>query len=75
MFSTDDQDPSIRSLLALAQTTASLPSPADRFDIDRTDFAIRAEDIEAQRRRFRKLHEYCDEAVAALRASLERAPN
>jgi hypothetical protein len=72
MFSTDGHDESMRAVPAIAEA-ASRPSPADRFNIDREGPAKRAGSLQAQRQRFQKLSEYCDEAVAEIRASLERA--
>ena len=55
---------------------ASRPSPADRFNIDREEPAKRARKLHAQWERAQKLHEYYDEAVAEIRASLARSsPN
>ena len=56
------------------KAAASRPSPAEKFDIDRDEPAIRAGRLEVQAQRSRKLHDYYDEALAEIRASLERAP-
>lgn len=64
---------STRATPATAQ--ASGYSPADKFDVERTDSAIRVHDLQAQLQRSRKLNEYYDEAVAAIRASLDPASN
>jgi hypothetical protein len=72
MFSTDGHDESMRAVPATAET-ASRPSPADRFNVDREGPARRAGKLQALQQRFQKLNEYCDEAVAEIRASLERA--
>jgi len=71
MSSIQSRDKSKRTTLGTAD--ASRPSPADRFNIDREGPAKRAVHLQAQRQRFQKLNEYCDEAVAEIRASLERA--
>jgi hypothetical protein len=73
MSSTRSRDKSNRTAQACAEAVASRPSPAERFDIDREGPAKRAVHLQAQRQRFQKLNEYCDEAVAEIRASLERA--
>jgi hypothetical protein len=55
------------------EAAASRFYPADRFDFPgSTRFAIRAADLRAQQQRSQQLNEYCDETVAAIRASLER---
>lgn len=56
-----------------AETAVSRPSPADRFNIDREGPAKRAGTLRALEQRFQKLNAYCDETVAEIRASLERA--
>ena len=73
MSSTDGHDTSIQAALALMEAAASRPSPADRFNIDREGPAKRARTLRALEQRFQKLNEYCDETVAEIRASLERA--
>src|ERR1043165_9229536 len=45
-----------------------------RCNVDREGPAKRARTLRALQQRFQKLNEYCDETVAELRASLERAP-
>jgi hypothetical protein len=74
MSSTNGHDTSMRAALATAEAAASRPSPADRFNIDREGPAKRAGRLRALQQQFQKLNEYCDEAVAEIRASLERAP-
>jgi hypothetical protein len=74
MSSTDGYDASMKAVLALMEAAASHPSPADRFNIDREGPAKRAVTLRALEQRFQKLNEYCDETVAEIRASLERAP-
>jgi hypothetical protein len=69
MFSTDGHDESMRATPSAAEAR---PSPADRFNIDREGPARRAGKLQALQQRFQKLNEYCDEAVAEIRASLER---
>jgi len=73
MSSTDGHDTSILAALALMEAAVSRPSPADRFNIDREGPAKRARTLRALEQRFQKLNEYCDETVAEIRASLERA--
>jgi hypothetical protein len=82
MVSTDGRDNSGRVALTVAKGTnngakeaaAPRPSPAEKFDVDRDEPAIRAGRLEVQAQRSQKLHEYYDEALAEIRASLERAP-
>ena len=90
MVSTDGRDSQGRAALTVAKeankeantrankgakkAAASRPSPAEKFDIDRDEPAIRAGRLEVQAQRSRKLHDYYDEALAEIRASLERAP-
>jgi hypothetical protein len=73
MSSDDGPDTSLLAALALMEAAASRPSPADRFNIDRDGPAKRGRTLRALEQRFRKLNEYCDQTVAELRASLERA--
>lgn len=84
MVSTDGRDSQRRAALTVAKGTdkgakkeakkaaVSRPSPAEKFDIDRDEPAIRAGRLQVQAQRSQKLHEYYDEALAELRASLER---
>ncbi|SDN29222.1 hypothetical protein [Afipia sp. GAS231] len=88
MVSTDGRDKSGRGALTVAKeankeanketkkeakkAAASRPSPAEKFDVDRDEPAIRAGRLQVQAQRSRKLHEYYDEALAEIRASLER---
>jgi hypothetical protein len=82
MVSTDGRDQARRAALTVAQganngtkkAAASRSSPAEKFDVDRDEPAIRAGRLQVQAQRSRKLHEYYDEALAEIRASLERAP-
>ena len=86
MVSTDGRDNSRRAALMVAKETnkgtnreakkaaASRPSPAETFDVDRDEPAIRAGRLQAQQQRAQKLHQYYDEALAEIRATLERAP-
>ena len=86
MVSTDGRDNSRRAALTVAKevnkeantrakkAAASRPSPAEKFDVDRDEPAIRAGRLQVQAQRSQKLHEYYDEALAEIRASLERAP-
>ena len=62
-----------RSMGITPKAEASRPTPADRFNIDGEGPAKRAGKLKALEQRFRKLNDYCDETVAELRASLERA--
>ena len=78
MVSTDGRDKSRRAVLSVVKGTkkaaASRPSPAETFDVDRDEPETRAGRLQAQQQRARKLHEYYDEALAEIRATLERAP-
>jgi hypothetical protein len=75
MSSTKGQDTSMQAALAALEAVASSrPSPADRFNIDRDGPAKRAIKLRALQQRFQELNEYCDEAAAEIRASLERPP-
>ncbi|MEH2536291.1 hypothetical protein V1278_003394 [Bradyrhizobium sp. AZCC 1577] len=74
MSSTNGRDTSMQAALATAEAAASRPSPADRFNVDREGPAKRAVKLLALQLRFQKLNEYCDEAAAEIRASLERSP-
>jgi hypothetical protein len=82
MVSTDGRDNSRRAALTVTKeankgtkkAAASRPSPAEKFDVDRDEPAIRAGRLEVQAQRAQKLHEYYDEALAEIRASLKRAP-
>jgi hypothetical protein len=78
MVSTDGRDNSRRAELTVAKgikkAAASPPSPAEKFDVNRDEPAIRAGRLQVQAERSQKLHEYYDEALAEIRASLERAP-
>ena len=73
-MSSNGHDAALRAALAAVEAAASRPSPADRFNIDREGPAKRAGKLRALQQRFQKLNEYCDETVAEIRASLERAP-
>ena len=73
MSSNNADDTSMLAALALVEAAASRPSPANRFNIDREGPAKRARKLRALQQRFQKLNEYCDETVAEIRASLERA--
>lgn len=72
MSSPKGHDKPIRN--ATVEGAVSRPSPAERFNIDREGPAKRAGTLRALEQRFRKLNEYCDETVAEIRASLDRAP-
>ena len=72
MSSTKGHDTSFQAALAALEAAVSAPSPADRFNIDREGPAKRAIKLRALQQRFQKLNEYCDEAAAEIRASLER---
>jgi hypothetical protein len=73
-MSSKGHDTSFQAALAALEAAISLPSPADRFNIDRDGPAKRAARLRALQQRFQKLNEYCDEAAAEIRASLERTP-
>ena len=60
--------------LAARDAAVSLPSPADRFNIDREAAAKRALKLKAMQQRLQRLNDYCDKAAAEIRASLERSP-
>jgi hypothetical protein len=64
----------MRAALSAAEAAGAGPSPAARFNIDREGPAKRAVKLLALQQRFQKLNEYCDEAAAEIRASLERSP-
>ena len=84
MVSTDGRESQKRAALTVAKevaketnkgpkkAAASRPSPAEKFDTGHDEPAIRAGRLEVQAQRSRKLHEYYDEALAEIRASLER---
>jgi hypothetical protein len=74
MSSSKGPNTSMMAALAALEAVASSPSPADRFNIDRDGPAKRAIKLRALQQRFQKLNEYCDEAAAEIRASLERTP-
>lgn len=86
MDSTDGRDNWGRAELTVARevnkeankgtrkAAAPRPSPAEKFDVDRDEPAIRDGRLQVQAQRSQKLHEYYDEALAEIRASLERAP-
>jgi hypothetical protein len=73
MSSNNGHDTSVRAALAAGEAAASVPSPADRFNIDREGPAKRALKLKAMQQRFRRLNDYCDKAAAEIRASLERS--
>ena len=84
MVSTDGRDSQKRAALTVAKETkneakketkkaaASHPSPAEKFDVDGDEPGIRAGRLEVQAQRSQKMHQYYDEALAEIRASLER---
>jgi hypothetical protein len=74
MSSTNGHDTPMQAALALVEAAASRPSPSDKFNIDREGPAKRAVKLRELEQRFQKLNEYCDEAAAEIRASLERSP-
>jgi len=79
MVSSDDRDKSGRAALSVAKgmkkAAASRPSPAEKFNVEHDEPATRARRLLAQRQRSQKLHDYYDDALAELRASLEGAPS
>jgi hypothetical protein len=74
MSSSNGHDASLLAALAALEATASRPSPADRFNIDREAAAKRALKLKAMQHRLQRLNDYCDKAAAEIRASLERSP-
>jgi hypothetical protein len=68
----DDHDQLIEHALAAVQAAALRISPKEKFGSESTDFASRMADLKVQQQRFRLLDEHCNEAVAKIRASLER---
>jgi hypothetical protein len=84
MVSTDGRDGQGRAALTVAKeankeakkgakkAAASRPSPAEKFDVDPDEPEIRAGRLQVQAQRSQKLHDYYDEALAEIRASLER---
>ena len=79
MVSTESRDNSGRAALGVAKGTkkaaASRLSPAEKFNVDHDETATRAGRLLAQRQRSQKLHDYYDDALAELRASLDGAPS
>lgn len=79
MVSTNGRDKPKRAGLSVVKGTkkaaASRPSPAEKFNVDHDEPATRAGRLLAQRQRSQKLHDYYDDALAELRASLEGAPS
>lgn len=80
MVSTDGRDSQGRKALTVAKeagkgakkATTSRRLPAEKFDAGHDEPAIRAGRLQVQAQRSQKLHEYYDEALAEIRASLER---
>ena len=72
MSSTKGRDTSM--LAALAVGAAGDHPGRLQHNIDREGPAKRAVKLRALQQRFQKLNEYCDEAAAEIRASLERKP-
>ena len=76
-MSVSDREKSIRGILAKAKAATSLPSPKqkfdNKFDSDPTKSATGVDKLRAQQQRSQELNEYCDKAVAEIRASLERS--
>jgi hypothetical protein len=56
------------------KAAVSRPSPAQKYNVDHDEPVTRAGRLQVQQQRAQKLHEYYDEALAEIRASLERAP-
>jgi hypothetical protein len=73
-MSSTNGDTSKRAGHQAGDAAASLPSPADRFNIDREAAARRALKLRAMQQRLQRLNDYCDKAAAEIRASLERSP-
>jgi hypothetical protein len=61
----DIKSVSAEQLWSLPETTAS----------DQAEFATLAASLRAQRQRFQQLNEFCDRAIAEIRASLEPSQN
>ena len=77
MVSSDGRDHSRRGASSVAKgarKAAARPSPAETFDVDHDEPAIRVARLQVQQQRSQKLHDYYDEALAEIRASLEWAP-
>ena len=70
MCPSPDDDEWIQVALSAVEAATSRFSPADKFDSP-----DRAAGLRAQRQRSQRLNEYYDEAVAAIRGSLEQTPN
>ncbi|MEP6839546.1 MAG: hypothetical protein ABJA75_15935 [Bradyrhizobium sp.] len=79
MVSTEGRNKSGRATLSVVKGTkkaaASRPSPAEKFNVDHDEPTTRAGKLLVQRQRSQKLHDYYDDALAEIRASLERAPS
>jgi hypothetical protein len=68
-----NNDESIEALSSIFELAASRRSPIDNLGSpDWTEFEMRVAALRAQQQRSQQLIEYCDETVAAIRASLER---
>jgi hypothetical protein len=72
MSSTNGYDATARAAIALGKNAPSRPSPADKFNIDREGPAKRALKLRELQQQFERLNEYCNEAAAEIRASLDR---
>lgn len=72
MSSIKGYDHEARAAMAVGNPSPSRPSPADRFNIDREGPAKRAMKLRELQQQFERLNEYCDEAAAEIRASLDR---
>jgi hypothetical protein len=72
MSSSNGHDTSMWTAPTASDLSASRPSPADRFNIDREGPAKRAVQLWALQQRFQRLNDYYDKAAAEIRASLKR---
>jgi hypothetical protein len=68
-----NDDETIEAISSIFELAASRRSPIDNSGSpDWTEFEMRVAALRAQQQRSQQLIEYCDETVAAIRASLER---
>jgi hypothetical protein len=75
MPSSRNQDRLIVDALAAVQAAAARVFPKNEFDLARGEFATRVAEFRAQQQKLQQFDEYCNESVAMIRASLERARN
>jgi hypothetical protein len=68
-----NDDQTIEAISSIFELAASRRSPTDHpGSPDWSEFEMRVAALRAQQQRSQQLIEYCDETVAAIRASLER---